>query len=284
MMNFETGDDLIALKESLHGTYTESERSPPSMEADEYARWNGLTVDSLVDPLGDLYFDNAIAASLLPLDDGDLFEIDHLQECSFRSIIPASTQLEATMSSLRLLQDVCKQQKGQDVAQLMTKLCFEENAELKKLKLPVPILRSDHDADCRKLRKWLKKFLDPDLKDQCPPDDPTEPAGDTLLFSDEEKKGDTSLMAQIRQETMELRKEPLVLLSQSLKSELTKDEKDEFVASMATYKGVSLRGHSPAHRNHHRPLTPSSSNRLNTLHHPSVPKFTPSPILSLPTT
>lgn len=248
IMAFETGDDLIALKESLHGTFAESERSSPAMEADEYARWNGLTIDSLVDPLADLYFDSAISASLLPLDDGELFEIDHLQECSFRTIIPAPAQLEATLSSLRLLQDVCKQQGGRDVAQLMTKLCFEETAELRTLKLPVPILRSDHDSDCRKLRKRLEKFLHFDLKDHLPPDDLPDLSGNGLQFSDEEKKGDISVMAKLRKETLELRKEHLVLLSQSLKTELTKDDKDDFIVSMSIYHGVC---NSTTHRNFH---------------------------------
>ena len=159
-----TGDDLIALKESLSNVNRSLSDCPSSdMDVAEYARCNGLTIDSCRDPwpacLGDVADDaGCLSATRASAEPGRLFELDGLQECLFGSIIPATERLHLPASCLKLLQRVCKSLTVAERSDLAAEMCFTDVTTHAKLKLDPPILRSDHEADCRQLTREINAF------------------------------------------------------------------------------------------------------------------------------
>ncbi|KAK3378740.1 hypothetical protein B0T24DRAFT_693907 [Lasiosphaeria ovina] len=107
-MEFETGVNLLALKGSFQGHFPAVTAEIPSsdIDVDEYARYNGLTIDSFgLDPWpGSLNDGGFIAASSHRLEDEQLIELKELTECLFRPIIPTPEQWQAPVKSLQLLQ------------------------------------------------------------------------------------------------------------------------------------------------------------------------------------
>jgi len=250
---FRTGDDVIALKESLPYSdpdpdpdADESIRSRPR-EADEYARWNGLTVDTFLDDPWEeatAPVDNGediISATLDHyLEPGCLFELDEdLQECLFRAIIPTPEQPDLSAGSLRLIQEACKTSKEHEVWALMEELCFLETSEQKRLKLEPPLLATDHDRDCRRVAHKLKALAQAPVSSHGLSPIPTEAgSGEGLEFSDAEKKGDAELMEAFGKETLEVTRESLLFLVESLRTEWTDGDRQDLFESVSTYKGV----------------------------------------------
>ncbi|KAK3352650.1 hypothetical protein B0T25DRAFT_500907 [Lasiosphaeria hispida] len=213
------------------------------MDATEYARRNGLTIDSFTDPLlGLLDNDTSIAATTTPTAPGHLFELDQLEECLFRTIIPIPEQCEMPRASLILLHQVCKPCKGQELTGLMEDLCFAGAVERKKLKLEVPVLRSDHNMDCRRLRQKVEAFRKPQLPEHRLPLYPADgEEGEGVEFPGSARKSDTAIMKNIEKELFEMKRETLVYLMQTLKADWTAAEQTDLVDSISTYKGVRAR-------------------------------------------
>ena len=250
---FKTGEDVIALKESLPYSdpdpdpdADESIRSRPR-EADEYARWNGLTVDTFLDDPWEKATapvengEDIISATLdHHFEPGCLFELNEdLQECLFRAIIPTPEQPDLSAGSLRLIQEACKTRKEQEVRALMEELCFLETSEQKWLKLEPPLLATNHDRDCRQLARKLKALAEAPLTSHGLSLIRTEVgSGEGLGFSDAEKKGDAELMEAFDRETLEVTRESLVFLAESLRTEWTESDRRDLFESVSTYKGV----------------------------------------------
>ncbi|KAK0702088.1 hypothetical protein B0T26DRAFT_796174 [Lasiosphaeria miniovina] len=107
-MEFETGENLLTLKGSFQGQFpaVTAKISSSNIAVDEYAQYNGLTIDSLgLDPWpGSLNDGGFIAASSHRLEDEQLIELKELTECLFRPIIPTPEQWQAPIKSLQFLQ------------------------------------------------------------------------------------------------------------------------------------------------------------------------------------
>ncbi|KAK0641753.1 hypothetical protein B0T16DRAFT_380749 [Cercophora newfieldiana] len=244
-MDFETGGDLIALKELLQGTEPQpSEWSNPSMEADEYARWNGLTIDSRFDPWPRLVNnDMQISATVNDVETGSLFEIAFLEECLFRTIIPTPEQWQLPASSFLLVQKACKEQNQREVTELMREVCLSEVSERKKLKLEVPALRSDHNTDCRQLARAMEEFKKVRLPDHDVLLFPEKPGDGGLAFTKAAREADEVLMKKLRAEPLEMKRESMVFLMQSLKADWTESDHHDVLESFSTYNGVGAREH-----------------------------------------
>jgi len=241
-MDFETGNDLIALKEALEDVRSEaSDCASRTMEADEYARWNGLTIDSLFDPLPRLVnHDGAISATADDVEPGCLFEVAWLEECLFRTIIPTPEQWQLPAPSLHLLQKACKLPNEQEIVALMTELCFSEVSAQKRLKFEIPALRSDHDADCRHLARTVKEFQKDRLPEHdIPPFSENNREDGGLDFPKSAKEGDEAMMKQFQGGSLEMKRESLVFLMRSLKADWTDSDQEEMFEHISTYKGVN---------------------------------------------
>ncbi|KAL2134682.1 hypothetical protein VTI74DRAFT_11086 [Chaetomium olivicolor] len=243
-MELSSGDDLISLKESILTNYAPSTESAPStVHADQYARCNGLTVDSLLFDWQQLVdHDPAIVSTLTGLAPGQLIEGFQLQECLFRVIIPTPEQWQMSVASLKILHEVCSRRKPEELTDLATQQCFPMTLKRKALKLDALALRRDHMTDCRRLARRVKAFLKEPLRDHRLPLHPVGiDNGEGLEFPSNLTQRDADQVKVIMEESLEMTRDTMVYLMQSLKSDLTDNDQRKFLASIAKYRGVGAR-------------------------------------------
>ena len=229
-MELNSGDDLISLKESIQGHCSSSiESPPPIINADQYARSNGLTINSLLIDWQQLVeVDQANISTIADVQEGHLIEAAQLQECIFRVIIPTTEQWQMPAASLQILQQVCGRCNEAELAEWVSQQCFNDTLRWRNLKLETPALRTDHGTDCRRLARRVNTFLKSALPDHRLPLHPVDIArGEGVEFPDSLLREDVEKMVAIERETLEVTKSTLVYLMQSLKSDLTdKDQRD----------------------------------------------------------
>ena len=243
-MELCSGDDLISLKESIQSNCSPTTESPPSildLSADEYARYSGLTTDShlLFDWSKLVSHDPCIASTFDHLPPGQLIEKAQLQECLFRAIIPAPEQWQMPVASLQLLHQVCIACKEQDLRDLASQQCFSETLRYRALKLDVPALRSDHAIDCGRLARRVKAFLKEPLPNHRLPLHPSDiEKGEGLEFPQSTREKGREQMSAVENEHLEVNKDTLVYLMQSLKSEWTEEDQRGLYAGVSNYVKV----------------------------------------------
>ena len=250
-MDVQTGDDLIALISTIEGKRTsagctESISVPSTLAADQYARYHELTIDSRFDhPLEHFVLaDERIALTVTHSADPDelLEQPDdgQLKECLFRPIISTKEQWKLSAASLSLLQEACKPCKEKDVEDLKAEVCGAEAAELKRLKVELPLLRSDEVADCRKLERRVKAFRQDKLSDHRLPLHPVDvEKGEGVEFPKSARLQDERLMEGVERETLEVKKDTLGFLMKCLRAEWTDKDQQNYIESVSTYDGVS---------------------------------------------
>lgn len=241
-MELNSGADLISLKESIQSHYSPSAKSPSStVDADHYARDNGLTIDSLLFEWPQLVDgDQAIISTLVDLGPGQLIETVQLQECLFRAIIPTTEQWQMSATSLQILQQVCGRCKTNEVVDLVSQQCFTETSTRRRLKLEIPVLRSDHGTDCLRLARRVNAFRKEPLPDHRLPLHPVEAEkGEGLEFPQSMVQMDKDQMKAVEEESLEVTRDTLVYLVQSLKSDMADRDRREFSENVSTYQGVS---------------------------------------------
>lgn len=241
-MELNSGDDLISLKESLQSHHSPTTESPPSIvNADQYARFSGLTIDSLLFDWSCLVeTDVFIASTVANIEPGQLIEDDKLQECLFRAIIPAPEQWQMPVASLQILQQVCRGCKVEDIADLTSQQCLLETLKWRSLKLDAPELLSDHGTDCRRLARRVKAFLKEQLPEHRLPLHPSDVGkGEGLEFPLSMREMDREQMEIVEKEGLEVNRDTLMYLMQSLKSDWTGEEQREFVESISGYEKAS---------------------------------------------
>jgi hypothetical protein len=240
-MELNSGDDLISLKESIPSHHSPSTESPPSFaNADEYARFNGLTTDSrFLDWRQLVEHDQALASTIMELEVGQLIETVQLEECMFRAIIPTPEQWQLPAASLQILQDVCTRRKDEDLADLVSEQCFPETIKWKRLKLEAPALRSDHGADCRRLTRRVMAFLKEPLPEHCLPLHPVDVGkGEGLEIPESMTQREKTYMETIEHENLEVTRDTFVHLMQSLRADLTDNDLRDFASDICAYEGV----------------------------------------------
>lgn len=230
------------MKEILQSQCSLSTESPPSnLDADKYARHNGLTIDSYTDPWFRLaQNDTAVASTVTPVEPGQLLEDGSLQECYFRPIIVASEQWELPPQSLAVLQDALRRPKVDEFADLMDDLCFTKRNKTRQLKLEPPLLRTDHETDCRRLTKRATTFRKVPFPDHRLPIEPADVAkGEGLEFSSISIVEDEMLMASVEDEKLNMDHNDFQYLVGALKAGWTIDDQKDLLGSTYPYHGVS---------------------------------------------
>ncbi|KAK3389329.1 hypothetical protein B0H63DRAFT_427735 [Podospora didyma] len=240
-MDFETGEDLLALKDSLQAhDPAETDNRFSDLCADEYARDNGLTIDiNDLNPWPEVLDSHGfIASTLVQVEPGELIEAPALEECLFRPIIPAPEEFEDGPQSTPFLQKTTKQ----DAASLMTELCHAQYAPVKELKLESPLLMTDHGTDCRRLARRVKASQQPPLPNHRLPLHPTNfEKGEGLQFPSSAKKGYARVMGCHRNDKLDMNRETMAFVVKSLKVDWTEDDRQSFVKEHSTYTGVGAR-------------------------------------------
>ncbi len=244
-MELNSGDDLSSLHESIQSRYSPSFESPSSFDnaqtAHEYARCNGLTIDSrILDWQHLVEDDQTLASTLTDLELGQLIEGTPMEECVFRAIIPTTELWQLPVAALQILQNACRRSSDGELADFLSQQCFPEKLKCKDLKLEVPILRSDHGSDCRRLARRVKAFLKEPLPDHRLPLHPVDAeTGEGVEIPGRMLEKDREKMRAIEGENLTVAKDTLVYLMQSLKTDMADDARRDFASSINGYHGVS---------------------------------------------
>ncbi|KAM7198426.1 hypothetical protein V8F20_006187 [Naviculisporaceae sp. PSN 640] len=268
-MDLETGEELIALKESVQDMVDPTSDGELVEEADEYARSTGLTIDSRAWPAG-LDHETLIASTPAPTQPGELFELPGLQECAFRSIIPPEEDLVTPHNAINSLQQlVVSLEKEVNAAKLIAVLSTPSN--LKLLKYEEPFLRSNPEADRRALANKLAAFSQTSLSNHRLPLHPVEPEDDeSLEFSAKVRGGDKSVMKEMDAELFRGGPEMKEYVYKANEAPWSDDEEHGFEESVATYEGLVDQGY----------MTPPLSPRLES-HTAPADYFVPDPEICL---
>ncbi|KAK4640723.1 hypothetical protein QC761_600170 [Podospora bellae-mahoneyi] len=241
-MDFTSESNLFSLDGSSWSPVPSSpptEVAPAHMEADEYALHHGLTFPG-IDPWSDILDETGtIAATIVDVQPSHLIENGTLQECAFRPIIPAPEQWQVPAESMQLLQQTFQRCTTIEVADLMEELCLEETPSLKELKLEPPIIRSDHNSDCHRLRRRVTSFRKDTLPDHgLPLEDADVTEGEGLEFAENANAMEKELLKKAATEPLEVTKETVGYLVQILKTEWIDKDQWDLLASNSTYHGL----------------------------------------------
>ncbi|KAK0744917.1 hypothetical protein B0T21DRAFT_407983 [Apiosordaria backusii] len=267
-MDFTSESGLFSLDGSFQSPGPSSpptEISPAHMEADEYALHHGLTFPG-IDPWSDILGETGtIAATVVDVQPGHLVENGTLEECRFRPIIPTPEQWQVPAESMQLLQQAFKRHTASEIANLMEELCLEETPRLKSVRLESPVLRGDHNSDCRRLTRRVAAFRKDTLPDHgLPLDEADVSKGEGLEFAQDTVALDKELVEKAETQPLEVTKETVAYLMQILKTEWTEKDQSDLLASTNCYHGMPYHGAT-------EPLTPPLSPMLE----PSDDLFVP---------
>jgi Sialic acid synthase len=244
-MDFNSGEDLLSLKESLHcedSVCSPSISSVSFVEADEYARLHGLTVDSLFFDWTELIDnDPIIAPSVIELGPGELIEGPELEECEFRPIIPEPEQWNISIGSLKLLQQTCRECEERQIKEIFLAECLSTTLELASLKLEPPLLYSDHTLDCRRLARQVRNFMKDPLPDiSLPLESYDVEQGQGLEFPRALVEADKEQTKSVENEKLNVTRDILWYISQTIKSDWTEENQQQLYESAAGYPGVGF--------------------------------------------
>ena len=218
--------------------FRSSSPSVGSLEADEYGRCNGLTVDFLgADPFTAVFelrsgyllernIENDIDDSLLPYN-------------SFRPILPPKELIAIGQESVRLLEESCRPTDETILQRIRRDVCFSRK-EGKNAKLELPVLRSDPDFDFGEMLRDVKAHQLAPLSDHHLPLEPTDREKDEgIEFPAIWLHVDQRFMTNLNQELLDMSRESVEVAATSLLSEWSESEQRDLVSSYIEYHGVS---------------------------------------------
>ncbi|KAI1209029.1 uncharacterized protein F4807DRAFT_467976 [Annulohypoxylon truncatum] len=185
---------------------------------DEYARTNGLSVDSQGDV--SLLFNHVQGTRLLSDEQTDDTALPQLR---IPYLVSRTEQLSVSKESLELLSTITslERQSEQD-------LKIPTLRDITKLKLEPPLLRSDPDFDFRELARCVQEQRRADIDLTSVPSEPLDTSNDeSLEFPDTAYQYKQKLLAGIQDEKLDISRESLHYLTSVLKDEWTQDKQEE---------------------------------------------------------
>ncbi|KAI2473590.1 hypothetical protein F4781DRAFT_427216 [Annulohypoxylon bovei var. microspora] len=202
-------------------------------QLDEYARANGLSVDSQgdVSPL----FDHVQGTQLLSDEQTDDTSLPQLH---IPYLVPRNEQLTISKECLELLSSVTSL--GRDNEQEFN---LPASRNFTRLKLELPLLRSDPEHDCRELARCVKEQRGADIDLTSVPSEPLDTSNDESLdFPDTAYQYKQKLRTEIQDEKLDIPRKVLCYFASTLKDEWTRDKQHELEDTLLHRKaGLSQR-------------------------------------------
>ncbi|KAI1382408.1 hypothetical protein F4677DRAFT_452119 [Hypoxylon crocopeplum] len=198
---------------------------------DEYARANGLSIDSQVDT-SLLLAQFKRQDQLLPTVEPDDISLPQLH---IPYLVPRTEQWSLSKESLKLLDHV-------------TSLGREDGDSLKphnlvdfaKLKLESPLLRSDPDYDIRELARSVQERRRPDIDLTSVPSEPLNTSNDeSLQFPEAASQYREKLITEIQDEKIDIPRETLYYLSRLLRDEWTDVKQTNLLDELSHHVAIS---------------------------------------------
>ncbi|KAI1107959.1 hypothetical protein F4804DRAFT_339728 [Jackrogersella minutella] len=187
---------------------------------DEYARENGLSVDSQVDvsPLFALVHDQS--TQLLT---NEQIDNNSLPQLHIPYLVPRIEHVSASKESFELLSSIASLGRKND-----EEFKLPAPIEFAKLKLELPLLRSDPEYDCRELARRVKEQRKADIDLTSVPSEPLNTLNDESLdFPDASFQCRQKLIQSIEDEKIDIPRAALGYLANALKDKWTQDEQRE---------------------------------------------------------
>ncbi|KAI0385885.1 hypothetical protein F5Y04DRAFT_276407 [Hypomontagnella monticulosa] len=189
-----------------------------SWHPSEYARLNGLSLDSQADVfvlISQVQEQSAQLVSDDPISDASLPPLD------IPRLNPRVEQLGITKESMELLSQVALLGRELDQAS-------DLSIELVKLKLEPPLLPSDPEYDCRELARSVEKRRRADIDSTSIPLEPlNEPNDESLDFPESAYHYRQEMITAIQDEKMDISRNLLKYLSDMVKDEWTPEKQHE---------------------------------------------------------
>ncbi|KAI1476963.1 hypothetical protein F4774DRAFT_427726 [Daldinia eschscholtzii] len=198
-----------------------------NLEPDEYARVNGLSVDSQVQLSHLLDYFKSQSNLLLVNEWADDASLTPLHIPCLTSQIE---QLDGvSKESLQLLSQAallgCEE---------ISSFGCHTRVNLSGLKLELPLLQSDPEYDCRELARSIEQVRRADIDLTNVPSEPLRRSNDeTLDFPESSYQYTQILMREIRDERIDVPKEALIYLSRILKDAWTKEKNEELLDTIS---------------------------------------------------
>ncbi|KAI5866809.1 hypothetical protein GGS23DRAFT_593543 [Durotheca rogersii] len=193
---------------------------------DEYARANGLTVDSQVDifPLLARFRERSLHLLFPPSDVGESADSIPIPSLPIPPLTPGTEQLSIPKDSLELLRSAAS------VEAIDTeKLSQASFASFAGLKLETPLLRNDPEYDCRELARSVRERRRVDIDVTKIPSEPLNPQLDqALTFPDTAFQYREGLERETRGEMLDVPRQALLHLSRAMKDTWCDDNLQEF--------------------------------------------------------
>ncbi|KAI0833918.1 hypothetical protein F5Y06DRAFT_307233 [Hypoxylon sp. FL0890] len=200
-------------------------------QPDEYARINGLSIDSRIDvALLLAHFQRESTESL----SNELASDDYLPQLHIPCLVPRTEQLSVTKESEELLSHV-------DLLGRKDKQALDVHSHvgLATLKLESPLLRSDPEFDCWELARRIEEERRADTDLTSVPSEPLSASNDESLdFPDSTYQYNQKLIGAIQEEKLDIPKEALRYLAYMLKDEWTRDKQQELLDKESHWNGL----------------------------------------------
>lgn len=199
----------------------------------EYARLNGLCRDHLAEPLP-LLGHNLLAPPTFNglSDDSDLPQFDIQGKDAFST----EERLTVSREAARLLASVAKEHSINSINSLVLPLL--DCRRTKNLRVEFPLLRTDHESDCKRFAQ--RKGFELQLKDvKLPLEIVKEEDDEGLTFPSRLYSVGEEIMGKLKVEKLEVRKETMAYLQHTLKYTWFESDEKEFWDMLKTYKRVS---------------------------------------------
>lgn len=210
-----------------------SNSSATSAEEDlavlEYARLSGIARDHLAEPL-DAYIKEL--QDKTPKDDG-LTSDAHLPQLEFPSVSTIE-RLNLSREGLELLASITKEESIDDIL-----LPMLDCRRTKKLRVESPVLRSDHESDCKDFarREGFETKLEEII---LPQEHVNEANGGGLGFPPHLWNKGAEIMEQLKHEKLAVAKETMLYLKVIIKDTWADEDEQELWSSLLPYKKVSF--------------------------------------------
>ncbi|CAJ2512293.1 Uu.00g053080.m01.CDS01 [Anthostomella pinea] len=209
-----------------------------SSQPDEYARENGLSVDSQVDPLSFVLLSHALPHTTPDIRPSNLTSDASLCQLRLPRFHHRNEQLHVSKESLELPNKVIQRNNDAEGAAFKSTQ-YETRVRISKLKLEPPLLRSDPDYDCRELARAIhhqrysridpatipSELLDTDLDE-------------SLDFPRSAYQFKQQLDITTRDEKLDIPKEALYHLARFLHDDWTEDDQRQILVDAAPRRKV----------------------------------------------
>lgn len=210
-----------------------------TQEAADYLRSLGLTV-AYEDTFQRWMLDEPRKLVSPSEDSTGITSWDGLPGCSIPSRVSAPEKWEVRGRSLALLQDVCKRQSGSEVEGRILQIRKRAEANsIRRMKLELPVLRTDNEIDLRRHRRRIGAAREVHLSDHHLPLEPCDEEEDEgLEFPPQAYAADRNIVRSVEDERMEISKHSFKTLLKYLKPDWTEADQGTMLRSLVRYEGV----------------------------------------------